>query len=270
MKLRTKAIVLSLTFVFVFFVIRFLDLERFLRINNEVLRAVLVSLVFFGGLAWVLNFRVKGVRVLTVLGHSAFTVFIQSLFLELIIFQDASRISEKTISLLILLVWGIVIYFLILTVNILNISFISQIPLGQAAKASSFVYYLFTAYFAFLLILKSGADLPVKLIFFIIVISINTITTFWFKKESSKQLLTESGAVIIFMLTVFVLLVIWPLPVELASMFLIIIYYILLGLGLEQRETTSLLMRIEYFIILGFAVVFLLKLSIWGINGTII
>ncbi|MBU0975936.1 MAG: hypothetical protein ABIE03_03330 [Patescibacteria group bacterium] len=270
MKLRSKAISLSVAFVLVFFVTRFLDLEKFFGVNNEILRALIVSLVFFAGLSWVLNFKVKGIRVFTILGHSAFIVFIQTLFLELIVFQDASRISEKTISLLILFFWGVVIYFLVLTVNILNVSFISQIPLGQAAKASSFVYYLFTAYFAFLLVLRSGAPLHMKLLLFVVVIVINTVTTFWFKKESNKQLLTESGAVIFFMITVFVLMMIWPLPVELASMFLIIIYYILIGLGLEERETTSLLIRVEYFVILIFAVIFLLKLSIWGINGTIV
>jgi hypothetical protein len=270
MKLRTRAFVLTLLFIFVFVLLQTIDLSRVTSFNQEVLKALAVSLVFLGGLYWVLHFKVKGIRLITILGYSSYLVFIQSLFLELIVFQNVGRISEKTVSIIILIIFGLLIHFLILTVNILNVSYISNIPLAQAAKAANFLYTLSGAYFSFLLILRSGAGAFWKLIAFTAVVFLLTLNLFWFKKESFRQLIGETVAVVFALVTLFVGFLLWPLPVEVSTMFYMIVFYILLGLGLEERETTSTLMRVEYAALLGIAVFLLLKLAVWGINGPIL
>jgi len=254
----------------VYVVLQVVDLGKVINLNQEIVKALLVSLLFFFGLFWVLGFNVKGMRFVTILGYSSFLVFIQSLFLELVIFQHIGRISEKTISLFLLLLFGITIYFLILTVNILNISYVSRIPLAQAAKAANFLYTLFGAYFTFLLLLRSGVGEVVEIVIFTLVILILTLNTFWFKKESIRQLVGETSAVVLCMITLYLIFLMWPLSAEVASMFYIVVFYILLGLGLEERETTSVVMRIEYMLLFGVAVFLLLKLAVWGINGTAI
>ena len=154
MGLRTRAIILTLLFLFVYIVSQLVDLGGVVSLNQEIIKALIVALLFFLGLYWVLGFNIKGIRFITVLGYSSFLLFIQSLFLEIVVFQHIGRISEKTISFFVLLFFGLTIYFFILTLNILNISYISRIPLAQAAKAANFLYTLFGAYFTFL---KSSA-----------------------------------------------------------------------------------------------------------------
>lgn len=270
MTLRTKAIILTLLFIFTYTVLQIVDLGKAVSLNQEIVKALLVSFLFFFGLYWVLGFNIKGIRFITILGYSSFLVFIMSLFLELIVFQHIGRISEKTISLLVLSVFGLALYFLILTVNILNVSYISRIPLAQAAKAANFLYTLFGAYFSTLLLLRSGVGEILQLVSFTLTILLLTLNIFWFKKESIRQLVGETSAVVLCMFTLYLVFMMWPLSVEVASMFYIVVFYILLGLGLEERETTSMIMRVEYMILLAVAVFFLLKLAVWGINGTLL
>ncbi|MBN2015724.1 hypothetical protein JW766_02735 [Candidatus Dojkabacteria bacterium] len=270
MSLRTKAIVLSVLVIIISLILQTVDLSSTISFTQEIAKALLVAGVFLVGLYWVLGFKIKGIRLLTILGYSSYIVFIQALFIELVIFQSEGRISERTFSLLVLFFFGISIYLLILTMNILNISYISKIPLAQAAKAANFLFTLFGAYFSFLLILRSGVFVVIKLIVFSFVVFLLTLNIFWFKKESARQLFGETVAVVLSIATAFVIFIIWPLSVEVATMFYVIVYYIFLSLGLEEKETTSTAMRVEYMILLFLAVFLLLKLAVWGINGAFI
>jgi hypothetical protein len=268
MNVRTKATILTIFFIIVFSALQFVDFSKITSIDPNILSALIVSTVIYLGLYWTLGFEIKGFRFVTILGAAAFIVFIQSLFLDLIVLQDVVRISEKTFSIVVIAVFGLSVHFLILTSNILNKSYISQIPLAQAAKAAYFIYTLFAGYFAMLLILKSGISLYLQPILFISMIFFLTINIFWHKKESFRQLIGETSAVVLFMLTVYMVLLPWPLAVEVASMFYVVIYYVLLGLGLEVRETTSFVMRVEYAVLFLVAVILLLNIAVWGINGT--
>jgi len=270
MNLRTKSIVVTIIFTFLYLVLQIIDFRQVVSVDQDVLKAFIVAFVFLLGLYWVLGFKIRGIRLITILGYSSYLVFIQSLFLELIIFQNVGRISEKTLSLLILIVFAFSVYFLILTMNILNISYVSRIPLAQAAKAANFLYTLIGAYFSFLIVLRSGIDFYFKIIAFLLVIFLLTLNLFWFKKESIRQLFGETIAVVAVMLLLFIVLLLWPLSVELSTMFFTIVFYILLSLGLEERETTSALVSFEYIILLGVAIVLLLRLTVWGINGPLL
>jgi len=268
MTLRTRAIILSVLFLFVFAILQVIDIGRVVNLNEDIFKALFLSTVFFIGLYWVLAFNIKGIRFVTILGYSSFLIFIQSLFLELIVFQHLGRISEKTISFFVLLLFGLGIYFLILTLNILNVSYLARIPLAQAAKAANFLYTLFGAYFSFLLLLRSGIEEIFKLVFFTCITMLLTLNIFWFKKESQRQLFGETGAVVLMMVTLYLVLLMWPLTVEVGAMFEIVVFYVLLGLGLEERETTSVVMRVEYMVLVFVAALILLKLVSWGINGS--
>lgn len=270
MTLRAKAIILTLMFLLVYAVLQFVDLGRILTVNQDIVKALTVSVLFFFGLYWVLGFNVKGLRFVTILGYSSFLIFIQSFLLELVVFQHIGRISEKTVSVFVLMLFGLTIYFLILTVNILNVSYVSKIPLAQAAKAANFLYTLFGAYFSFLLLLRSGAGEIFKFFFFNLVVFLLTLNIFWFKKESFRQLFGETGSVLLCMVTLYIVFLLWPLSVEVASMFYIVVFYILLGLGLEERESSSVVMKIEYIFLVIIAVFLLLRLAVWGINGPVI
>jgi len=270
MNLRTKAIITTVMFSFVYLILQIVDLGKVFSIDQDVLKAFIVSILFLFGLYWVLGFKIKGIRIITILAYSSYLVFIMSLFLELVIFKNVGRISEKTLSLIILIIYAFGVYFLILTMNILNKSYVSRIPLAQAAKAANFLYTLIASYFSFLIILRSGIDFYFKVIIFTLVIFLLTLNLFWFKKESRRQLFGETNAVVVIMVLLFLVLLMWPLSVELSTMFFTIVFYILLGLGLEERETTSPLMSFEYIVLLIIAVFLLLKLTTWGINSSLI
>ncbi len=268
--LRTKAVILTILFLILYVglqVPQFMSIEI---LNPELVRAFLVSFFFFIVLWWVLGFRVKGVRFITILGYPSFIVFVQSLFLELIIFQNVERLTAKTASLIILLIFGGAIYLLILTVNILNISYLKRIPLAQAAKAANFLYALFTTYFAYLLILRAGVGEFLQIIMLSLTTFYIALNVFWFKKESRRQWLGETIAAVFTMAFLFVVFLLWPISAELASMIYIIVFYILLGLGLEERETTSTLMRLEYLGLLIVAIILMLHFAVWGINGAVL
>ncbi len=269
MKLRTRAIVLTIGIILLFVLSQFLEFETFHILNSKVFKAFIVSLVYLTGLYWVLGYRIKGIRLITILGYSSYLVFIQSLFIELIVFQNIARLTQRGISFITLIGFGVSIYFLILTMNILNTSYISKIPLAQAAKATNFIYTLFGAYFTFLLISRIGIYDLAKIPIYILVVFLLTLNLFWFKKESFQQLFGETSAVVLFMSIIFITFIIWPLSVEVLSMLYTVIFYILLGLGLEERETTSFLMRVEYVLLFIVTVFVVLKLSVWGINGSI-
>ena len=269
MALRTKAVVLSIIFVFVFALLQVIDLSEVWALKQEITKALIMTIVFFIGLYWVLGFKVRGIRFITILGYPSFIIFIQTLFIELIIFQNVARITAKTASMGVLVIFAVSTYLLILTINILNVSHVKRIPLVQAAKAANFLYALFSAYFAFLLILRSVIDDIPRIMLLVFVSFFITLSVFWFKRESLRQWLGETLVVVFCLATVFLIFMLWPLSVEVSGMFYIVVFYILLGLGLEERETTSLLMRIEYFLLIIFAIIFVLKFAVWGINGSI-
>lgn len=268
MSLRSKALILTIAYTLAFGILQLVEIPITGIEDNSVLAALLLASFFLVGLYWVLDFRIKGIRYVTVLGYASFIVFVFSLFLELIVFQDTERISEKTLSVLILILFGTAIHFLILTMNILNVSYISKIPLAQAAKASNFLYTLFGSYFSFLLVLRSGAHEVIKISILTLTVLLLTLNIMWFKKESRRQLIGETSAVVLLMFTLSLLFSIWPLSAEVLAMFFTVIFYILLNLGLEERETTSLLMRIEYILLFLVAAILLLVYTSWGINGT--
>ena len=114
MSLRLKAIVLTTGFLLLYGALQFfVNVSDFLPLNPEIAKALIVSVVFFFGLYWVFNFNIRSERFITILGYSSLIVFIQSLFIELIVFQNIGRISQKTLSLLVLGIFGLSIYFLI-------------------------------------------------------------------------------------------------------------------------------------------------------------
>jgi hypothetical protein len=267
---RVRAIIITIALIFIFALLQFLEIGQLIPLDENITKALIVSVFFYISMYWVLNFNIRGIRFITILGYSAIIIFIQALFLQLVVFQDIGRISEKTFSVFVLLVFGLSVHFLILTTNILNVSYISKIPLAQAAKAANFIYTLFGAYFAYLLIFKAGVEELIQFLLFAGVTIFLTANIFWFKKESTRQLIGESAAVVLSMVTLYVIFIIWPLSVEVATMFYIIVYYVLIGLGLEERETTSALMRVEYITLFVIVVLLLLKVAVWGINGSVI
>lgn len=270
MKVRLKAVIAAITTVGSFLLLQVIDLSTLTNITPEVLNSIVVSVLFLIGLLWVLNFRLRGFRILSLLLYPSFLVFIISLFLGLAILQNNQRISQKTLSVLIILLFAVFVYFLILTINILNKSYISEIPLAKAAKAANFIFTLFGAYLSFMQIFRAEVHVFFKMFAFFLLTFLFAFNLFWFKGESKRQLIGETWAVTFTMLASFVLLLMWPISVELAALFHIIVYYILVGLGLEERESTSKLMRLEYYILLLVVVFFVFQLTQWGVNGLLI
>lgn len=270
MTLRTRAVITTFFLTLVFGILQFVDLSQVFGVNQILVKAVALGLLFFVGVYWVLGFDIKGMRFLSILGNSSTLIFIFALFIEIVIFQNTERISQKTFSLFVLGLFTVLIYFLILTANILNVSYISQIPLARAAKASNFIYTLLGAYFSFLLILKSGIEVYFRIPIYTVVVLFLTFNVFWFKRESFRQHLGETVAVVLCMVLLHLVILLWPLSVEVSSMLFTIVFYILLGLGIEETEMRTFLMRAEYIILLIIVVLVLLKLAVWGINGSII
>jgi hypothetical protein len=72
------------------------------------------------------------------------------------------------------------------------------------------------------------------------------------------------------MVFIFLILNLWPIDVFNFALFLVLVYYMCLGVALEIREIISRWIWYEYFAIFLVILILLLSTASWGINGTII
>ncbi|MCA9385638.1 hypothetical protein KC717_03245, partial [Candidatus Dojkabacteria bacterium] len=227
--------------------------------------ALMMALAFL----WVLNFSIKGERLITIVGFASFNVFILAIFFESIIFSQSilGQITTMVVSLVFVFILS---YLIILTMNILNVSYHSDIPLGQAGRAASYLFSLLVLYVAFFVLFSNSILIFVRFLLVFTTILYFSYSLLWTLKVDFEIRFLSAFAIAL-AVTGFALVVnIWPVSSALLSFILAVILYVCLGVALEMKEKVSRYVWIEYgtlFII----IVFLLLLSTsWGINGHLI
>ena len=268
---RNRAIITSLLLTLVFFlfhqiaVINFLSSIPFGIFVFPITLALMMALAFL----WVLNFSIKGERLITIVGFASFNVFILAIFFESIIFSQSilGQITTMVVSLVFVFILS---YLIILTMNILNVSYHSDIPLGQAGRAASYLFSLLVLYVAFFVLFSNSILIFVRFLLVFTTILYFSYSLLWTLKIDFEIRFLSAFAIAL-AVTGFALVVnIWPVSSALLSFILAVILYVCLGVALEMKEKVSRYVWIEYgtlFII----IVFLLLLSTsWGINGHLI
>lgn len=165
------------------------------------------------------------------------------------------------------MVYGVLVYLVLLISNIFNISAMRTIPLIRAAHAASFFLNLVTIFFLcfFLATLKIHPLLLIPGAFLTVVLP--CLYLFWsFGLETvlTRQVMVKTITVAIIVAETALVLGFWPIsPLE-YGLFLTIMVY--LCVGILHQEMVNLLRKriiIEYSLVLGFALMLLFITAKW-------
>lgn len=233
-------------------------------------RSTILALVILPGFYWAINFNMKIERVVPVLLFPSIIIFTVSFFSELIIFASFAGVGQVPF----LILSGIIIWFAtyvtVLTANILNVSVITKIPLGQAGKAAQYVLTLFASYFGYTILFSLDIFPVLRLLLIFLFTLFLTYSSFWTIQLSKTQHLLSAMIVSVILLFAALVLSIWPLSVAYVALILSIIVYMTLGVGLEIRERVGFFIWIEYGLLFAIIVLIALLFAQFGINGTLI
>lgn len=269
---RARAVVISLTITFVFIILRSFDFVDLLDIDFpfDFIKLFILSVITYIGTYWVLSYRVRGERFVTVLLFPALAIFILLLYIELIINSIFGEVGRFLTGFLASIVVGFTSYILILTTNILNIGYLERIPLTQAGRAAHYVLTLISTYLFFSIIFSNSLSVMIKLIGVTLISYLFTSIALWtIDIRFNQRMLSSIGIALTMMLFAFVLLI-WPIGSEYLSLILSLVYYMALGLALEIREVLSKRIWFEYTFLFLVIILILLIISDWGINGSLI
>ncbi|MEP7103489.1 MAG: fibronectin type III domain-containing protein [Candidatus Dojkabacteria bacterium] len=231
---------------------------------------LIISILFVLNL-WVLFFNVKKTAVITI-GLYPSIAILPYLILTLSILLTINSVFNKIIFAAGLSFgYGILIYLLILTANILNGSLQITLPLEQAAKATQFIFSLISTYLMMVFILGANLQIALRLLFIIPFIMYFSYSGIWFLKGlSTSQIFLKAIGVTLVMALAIVVLSIWPIQSAYSILAAAVIYYILLNIALENRPKLGKNIWFEYIFLAALIVILLFTNSVWGINGTII
>lgn len=236
--------------------------------NFIVINLVLGSVLLLIGTLWALFFKIKKITFFTIgMFPSLSAVPFLGLSLSLLLSVNAT-VNKFIFSTGVCLAYGIGIYLLLLTVNILNTSVYVKIPLEQAAKASQFIFSLITSYLTLIFVYGSELDFILKLIFISSVIFYFSYSCIWFLREISlQQVLFRSLNILFLMSLAVVIFSVWPVNYVYAMLSTAVIFYILLSMSLEMRTNLTKYVWLEYSVLILLITVLLVSNSVWGING---
>lgn len=236
-------------------------------ISNSV---IIIAILFFLNL-WVLFFNVRKTALVTIGMYPSIAILPYLILTISILLTIGSTINKFLFSAGLSFGFGILVYLLILTSNILNGSLQISLPLEQAAKATQFIFSLISSYLMMVFILGANLQIAMRLIYIIPFIFYFSYSGVWFLKGiNSNQILLKSIGVTMTMALAIVVLSIWPIQSAYSILSAAVIYYILLNVALENRPKLGKNIWIEYIFLATLIVLLLFTNSIWGINGAII
>lgn len=269
---RTRAVLIALTITWVFIALRGVDFIDLLNIDFpfDFIKLFIISFIMYIGVFWVLSYRVKGERFITVLLFPSLAIFILLLYIELLInsvFGVVGRVVTEIIASVLVM---LVSYVLILTTNILNIGYLEKIPLTQAGRAAHYVLTLISTYLFFSILFSNSLSAFIKLAGVALISYLFTSIALWtIDLRLQQRLISSFGITLMMVLSSFVLLI-WPIGSEYLALILSLFYYMALGIALEIREVLNKRIWVEYTFLYIVIIVILLLISNWGINGRLV
>jgi hypothetical protein len=272
---RLRIVIVTVFVAVVYYVTQTIDVSLLLGINSglnfDVARHVLIGIIVYIGTYWALFFKIKGERFFTILLFPALGVMAGSFFTELMINSIfPSGIGLLTFQIVSTIVVGVFAYITILTVNILNAYYLSNIPLGQAARAAYFVLSLLITFIIYFILLSNDIYIIYKAITFFVITLLVIYMCLWSIEFEFKERLVVSIAIALLLTWGEVILSAWPINSTYASLILDLVFYFTLNMAMEMREKLTTWIWAEYGALFIVILVILLLLGEWGINGAII
>ncbi|HEX9805155.1 MAG TPA: hypothetical protein VGA67_05730 [Candidatus Dojkabacteria bacterium] len=271
---RQKILISTFFVTLVYLLLQRIAIVELLNIETEndldFIKPIILSFTTALFMFWIGNFRVGGERILTVLGFPGVGVFVFSLFVELIINGIFGQIGQIGFIFFSGLLFFFFTYTLFLTANIVNVSHLEDIPLGQAGRAAYFILSLIIEYLLFLIIISNEVNILIQSILLLVAVFFVVSSTLWTIKERVGRRILVAFTIGILITFTHLILSMWPIDVTYISFILLIFLYITLGLALEVREKLSQMVWIEYGLFFFIIFIVLIITSSWGINGTLV
>lgn len=269
MNLRRKIIGIAFTSVVAIQVLSVIQIPYFKDFEHEELvNALISSLIVLVGIVWAFGNHIRRGTIIPVALFPVFIIFIFSLFLSLGVLQDIVRVRDRTIGVAILIITGIGLYVLLLTTNILAVSYYKSIPLARAARASSYVFTLIGAYFTLLILINLNFPAIFKAFGLFVSLSYFGFSNLWHMKSDLKENILQSISIATVVTVIFLALSLWPIPAQFFALVITLFLYMFFGLALEQKANIGRAVWIEYGLLIAFITFILFNTSVWGINGT--
>ena len=266
---RTRIMISTTLLTFLFLLVQQYDFRTIWPINLsfDPIKPFILSFVAYALCYWVLHFKISGERYVTILLFPSITVFALSLLSEILIAGILSEFGQIGLVLLSTIFFWIFVYITFLTVNVLNVSYIREIPLGQAGRASQFILTMLIAYISFFLVFSNDIFLVFRELFILFETFLLVYITLWTIKISKRQRIIASLNIGVLIALLTFILSLWPINSTYIALVLILVFYVCLGIALEIREFISQFIWVEYISLLVLIFVMLFLLAEWGING---
>ena len=154
------------------------------------------------------------------------------------------------------------IYILFLTSNVFSVSYTKTIALYRAARGVGFLLTLVTYFLVLDAIISLRMSYPLVGLSVLFVSFLLFLQGYWvttLQKSMDSKLLLSALVSSLLQGQVSVILFFWPVSVTVGSLFLTILFYILLGLGQSDMEGRLFSQTVKEYLMVG-AVVFLVML----------
>lgn len=172
--------------------------------------------------------------------------------------------SSIVSTLPVLVLYGLGVYALVSTTNILLVSTVKKIALGRAAKGVGFVLTLFTSFLLFDAVLSLRASIFENVVLVALISFALFMQGLWesrLTREIKPSLLVYSAVFSYFVTAVVALLYFWPVSVVVGSLFLTVAVYVLLGLGQAQLDGRLFKQTAREYVLVGLAVFLVMFLA---------
>jgi hypothetical protein len=269
---RTRITIVAIATTVVYILLSNIDLNSVFQIATiskvDYLKAIVLGLFLYAGTAWALFFRIKGERFVTVLLFPAIGVMALSLLIELIVISViSSAFGQIAVTLVSALIIGVFAYICLLTVNILNTSYLENIPLAQAGRAAMFIIALIDAYLIFFMLYSNDLIIPLRLGLIALFSALLTYIALWSIELKISDRFYVTFAIALMLSFIGGILSIWPMQAPYLALVMSLFFYVFMNIAMEVREIIGRWIWVEYIILFVLVAVLLITMSEWGING---
>jgi len=220
---------------------------------------------------WTLFFKRKAGSLLWIGFFPSLCLIPLALFAYNVLPGFLSNLESVTFSLVSTMLFAGYSYLLVLTANVLNGAVIYNIPLGQAGKASQFVFSLVSTYLLLVLMFSTNLHPLIRIAALTFFTTALTLSATWCLQTYTFKQIRLISIVIGLTAGLFTLLVsIWPIAGVYGSVVVASIFYMSLNISLEIRELIRNALWIEYSVIIMVMILALFLLGEWGINGSLL
>jgi len=237
---------------------------------EDLLKGLILGVILYLGTFWALFFKVRGERLITIMLFPSIGILALSILMQLILVTFISNISQVPLLIISFLVLGAFTYINLLAVNILNTSYLQNIPLAQAAKAAVFIISLIDAFLTFYLIFTNDINIFYRLGIVYLTTVLFSYISLWSIELRRMNKVTISLTVALLMLLLAGGISMWPVGAPYLALALTLTFYVCMNISLEMREIIGKWIWVEYGVIFTLIVFLLVLLSEWGINGPLI